>query len=108
MGSHMKSDYPTPDERLQADNDRLRAEIARMHEYLLGSEEARKNYWDIAHERGKEVERMRLAFDLRNEQLNKTVAELNKATIENERLRAAIRHYEDSINETRYFGEIPL
>ena len=38
---------------------RVSAELARMHAYILDNEEVRRKYWDIAHERGKEIERLR-------------------------------------------------
>ena len=53
LGPHM-TDPP-----LQAENERLRAEIARMHEHILKSEEASRHYWGIVVERGEEIERLR-------------------------------------------------
>jgi len=61
-GRRERETIKSENRNLQAENERLRAEIARMHKYILDSDEARRHYWKIASERGREIERMRLAL----------------------------------------------
>ncbi len=60
LGPHMTGPFmPSLEVSLRAENERLRADIARMHDYILDSEMIKKAHWALASERGLEIQRLR-------------------------------------------------